>query len=451
MPNEVAPTGAFLRGKGIQRIRVEGLFGEYSYDLRVRISQEGHAPRFLLLYGDNGSGKTTVLNIVFYLLSHLDKEGHKSRVKIYPFKSVVVEFADGVSVAANRETATEGPYRFSIIENGSTTAATTYGQAHEGSARERLLKESRHDEEHSRILARLESLGLKIVFLRHTRKILTNVRERSGTKIPTPVAVPDFRHTHEEEDEAIQGLNLHTTVYMLNRWVTERAFRGAMQGEEDVNELFSEIILTLARPDANAGESLKARGLGSLVSELTEQRDRYLSFSQFGLVKPLRLEPLLAILRGLPAHVHHSVTQVLSPYVNSLKARLDALEPVRVRFATFVDLVNSFYRNKTVHLDVYRGLAIRTRRGEPLKIAKLSSGEGQLLYLLTNLLVTKDRSTIFMVDEPELSLNVKWQRQLLRSLLKLTEESEIQFIFATHSIELLSRHREFVAELDAID
>ena len=156
----------------------------------------------------------------------------------------------------------------------------------------------------------------------------------------------------------------------------------------------------------------------SLIADLMLQRDRYFSFSAYGLVSPLRLEPLLGALRDLPARAHQSVIQVLSPYVASLRARLDALEPVRARFATFVEMMNSFYRNKTINLQVYGGLSIKTRSGEKLKIPKLSSGESQLLYLLSNILVAKDRSTIFIVDEPEISLNVKWQRQLLRSLLE---------------------------------
>ena len=80
------------------------------------------------------------------------------------------------------------------------------------------------------------------------------------------------------------------------------------------------------------------------------ERDRYLLFSAFGLVSPLRLEPLLNALETLPALVHPAVIQVRSPYVANLRARLDALEPVRARFATFVDMMNSFYRNKKVNL-----------------------------------------------------------------------------------------------------
>lgn len=442
---------AFLSGKGISRIRVESLFGEYNYTVETRITMEGCAPRVILLYGENGAGKTTILNIIFYLLSQVDKVGHKTKIMRFPFKKIVIDFAEGTSVAATRPNAVEGSYTMSVSKNGALVAETEYGRERQGlPVRERFLQEKQHDDEHSKILAALESLKIRIVFLRHTRKILTTMT--GGEKVPAYIIDAAGRHRlvrdgddDDDDEDRIQGLNLQSTVFKVNRWATEQAIRGTTRGDEDVNELFSQIISQLALGDgASQGDALE-----SLVADLMLQRDRYLLFSAFGLVSPLRLEPLLNALKTLPALVHPAVIQVLSPYVASLRARLDALEPVRARFATFVDMMNSFYRNKKVSLHVSRGLSIKTRNGEILKTPRLSSGESQLLYLLINVLVVKDKSSIFIVDEPEISLNVKWQRQLLKSLLTLTQESDIQFIFATHSIELLSRNREFVAQLNS--
>jgi ABC-type glutathione transport system ATPase component len=52
-----------------------------------------------------------------------------------------------------------------------------------------------------------------------------------------------------------------------------------------------------------------------------------------------------------------------------------------------------------------------------------------------------------MIDEPEISLNIKWQRQLIKALLGIADEGRVQFIFASHSIELLSQHRDRVVKL----
>jgi energy-coupling factor transporter ATP-binding protein EcfA2 len=55
--------------------------------------------------------------------------------------------------------------------------------------------------------------------------------------------------------------------------------------------------------------------------------------------------------------------------------------------------------------------------------------------------------TIFAIDEPELSLNVKWQRKLIRALQEVVGDSHVQFVFASHSMEFLSEHLEKVVEL----
>src|SRR5262249_6106444 len=157
-------------------------------------------------------------------------------------------------------------------------------------------------------------------------------------------------------------------------------------------------------------------------------------FVRFGLIKPIKVREIIEDLRAAEPQVRDTMLAVLEPYVTGLKARLDALEPIRVQLSGFVDTMNSFYRHKTVHLDVDRGLRINSKTGEALPPSVLSSGEGQLLFLLASTLVAKEQSHLFMIDEPEISLNVKWQRQLLNSLLSLTADSNIQFVLATHSI-----------------
>ena len=92
------------------------------------------------------------------------------------------------------------------------------------------------------------------------------------------------------------------------------------------------------------------------------------------------------------------------------------------------------------------GIRIKSNTSK-LKIDQLSSGEKQLLLLFCNLLPARDNPSIFIIDEPEISLNVEWQRNLIRVLLELTEESPIQFIFATHSIEFLTQYEENVIDL----
>jgi energy-coupling factor transporter ATP-binding protein EcfA2 len=82
--------------------------------------------------------------------------------------------------------------------------------------------------------------------------------------------------------------------------------------------------------------------------------------------------------------------------------------------------------------------------------AALSSGEKQLLLLFCNVIAAKNRTALFLLDEPELSLNIKWQRKLLQTLLQLIGDSPVQLLVATHSLELLSSYRSHVLPLNDI-
>lgn len=65
----------------------------------------------------------------------------------------------------------------------------------------------------------------------------------------------------------------------------------------------------------------------------------------------------------------------------------------------------------------------------------LSRGEKTLIYLFVVTFLYKDKVNIFLFDEPEISLHVKWQKNLIKDLSELASEN--QFIIATHSPSLV--------------
>jgi len=77
----------------------------------------------------------------------------------------------------------------------------------------------------------------------------------------------------------------------------------------------------------------------------------------------------------------------------------------------------------------------------------LSSGEKQLLLLLLTILPLQSQSTVFLIDEPELSLNSSWLRQLINVLLRVIGDSPVEFIMATHSFELLAQHLDLAVNI----
>jgi len=88
--NQAKPTS-------VRRIEIDKLFGYLTY----AIPQEGWVgtgfSRLMMLYGDNGCGKTTILRLLFSLLSTRRNQGDKSWVSQTPFKRFAIFFDDGTS------------------------------------------------------------------------------------------------------------------------------------------------------------------------------------------------------------------------------------------------------------------------------------------------------------------------------------------------------------------
>lgn len=83
---------------------------------------------------------------------------------------------------------------------------------------------------------------------------------------------------------------------------------------------------------------------------------------------------------------------------------------------------------------------------EQIDINKLSYGEKRLLIIFYKLIFSYKKSIpIFIIDEPELSFNLIWQKVFIENILKIRED--IQIIVATHSPEIINRYRNKMIKL----
>jgi ABC-type cobalamin/Fe3+-siderophores transport system ATPase subunit len=80
-----------------------------------------------------------------------------------------------------------------------------------------------------------------------------------------------------------------------------------------------------------------------------------------------------------------------------------------------------------------QSIEVKTASGNDIGTASLSSGEKHLLMILVETLLAGGSAII--LDEPEISMHVDWQKQLIRNMRTLS--SETQLIVATHSPEVI--------------
>ena len=100
---------------------------------------------------------------------------------------------------------------------------------------------------------------------------------------------------------------------------------------------------------------------------------------------------------------------------------------------TFKDICNRYladkefrYDESSIDLDIYR---INTK--ERVELNKLSSGEKQIISILTKIYLEKSNNLIILFDEPELSLSLPWQKLLLPDIMN---SKKCKFLLAvTHS------------------
>lgn len=78
----------------------------------------------------------------------------------------------------------------------------------------------------------------------------------------------------------------------------------------------------------------------------------------------------------------------------------------------------------------------------------LSSGEKQLLILLTQTLLQEKKPFVFIADEPELSLHIEWQKNIIRAINEINPNAQV--IVATHSPEIAGGWAQKIIAMESI-
>lgn len=159
------------------------------------------------------------------------------------------------------------------------------------------------------------------------------------------------------------------------------------------------------------------------------------------------------IISGADSSRQTDLIRILTPHIDSSEQRLDEVEPLYELVSSFLNAVNDLLVGKelTWRATGRGGFRVISKNGRRVSLDNLSSGEKQLLLLLFNTLLARDSASLILIDEPEISLNAVWQRKICQVLLGLTENTEIQFIIATHSFDILSQYPDQIASFSERD
>ena len=137
---------------------------------------------------------------------------------------------------------------------------------------------------------------------------------------------------------------------------------------------------------------------------------------------------------------------VLAVYAGDAMRKLSVFDDLHAKVNTFKRIANARLLYKQVSVST-NGLGVVSESGTEIDLEMLSSGEQHELVLLYDLLFGTAENSLIMIDEPELSLHVAWQDEILRDLEEIATLSNFHALLATHSPQVIGGRWDLTVEL----
>lgn len=124
------------------------------------------------------------------------------------------------------------------------------------------------------------------------------------------------------------------------------------------------------------------------------------------------------------------------PSLMSLRmSKIDSLEPeqriLKTRINEFRQAVNSLFVLTHKRIEIEGSSFSVASESKSLPVSALSSGEMQVLLILLRVFLLEGAEAVVLIDEPENSLDIDWQFELVNLLVRLNPNA--QYFITTHS------------------
>ena len=241
----------------------------------------------------------------------------------------------------------------------------------------------------------------------------------------------------------IENIDLNALAIRVRDIIRERIIDSSAYSQSNVNSIYLDLAKRLA--SSNTAEATARPTIEQIEKRVKLIAIQYSKAASLDIFPQVDFDEFVSVARQ---NIGPSTTSlsVIESFLDTVEAQVKAVISTADLMNDFVKEVNSYFVNKRISFSSRYGLRVFSGTG-PLRLEDLSSGERQLLFLLLVSFITRDDKSIVYIDEPELSLNIKWQRQLISSILKIISGTETQLIAATHSFEILAGHRDAILNL----
>lgn len=422
----------------IKSFTINGLFGTTN----LTIPFGGKAK---ILIGENGLGKTQVLNMLYYTLT---KKFHK--LSTYKFNSIDLVFYNGDNINFTREDLSKGLLS-SIRMNPK--------HLHLIGGFETLMKMKRFVEENEPSIGSFFEYSRFVIgrknmppsrYLRNIYDLLIDDSKTLSddhyeqTNLAIDNVICDYRvlyfPTYRRVEEDLKNLGYDEEQFEIDK----NDSRLINFGMDDVKSKFSELTHQIEKLSKDGLSKISSEILSQLVKGLPPIDRKFLST-----IKEKDIDIILArvgnqITEDDKIRIKHIVRtknikdddKSLLYFLKKLIDIYDQQRDLDEMIKRFRDICNKYLVNKKLVYDESKiEIFIKidgSDEGNSLDLSDLSSGEKQIISIFSKIYLSDpDERYIVLFDEPELSLSIFWQQNLLPDIIN-SKKTELLFA-VTHS------------------
>ena len=220
------------------------------------------------------------------------------------------------------------------------------------------------------------------------------------------------------------------------------------EGEKDIEDYMSEMDKHISKL-SNLG--IYNPDETSHISDSKLLYDTLDNLKQYSLTMPEQIETTEDFNKLLDFSLKRSL---LKSYAENMEKKLEIFEDLENKIELFTTHVNHLFKYKKMNVDLEKGFVFRLNdgleKGRIINPIDLSSGEQHEVILNYELIFKTEENSVILIDEPEISLHILWQKKFIDNLLDIAKKNSLNIIVATHSPDIVSNHRNLVSILSEI-
>lgn len=430
------------------RVEFTKLFGyfDYSIDFHDTVT---------ILHGLNGCGKTTMLQTINAVFN---KE--MDTIKSTDLQSVSFFFSTGAILKIDRKKIYLDPEKekatgiiylaYSIIENGKETVFDSFENTDEYQDivkrflkgyrpfpfLERINESTWYDRKRETKLNLEEVIAEygTIIFRRYSREYLED-------DIPQPVQ--DILASMDVRLIAADRLTVAKRVERQYGEDNIKIERRVNLIAKDLSQKIRDTIQQYAQLSQAKDRTFPLRAIkqsspltvDEIKSKMIELESKRKEFVDTGILEEEQYD--IGIHDLLDA-ITESNRQNLSLYAIDTEEKLNALSSLSSSINLFRNLIDKNFNNKRIVFNKDYGFRfVATYSDSTILPQSLSSGEQHELVMFYDLIFNASENTLILIDEPELSLHIKWQLDYVDELLQIISATKFSAVLATHSPQII--------------